>query len=77
MIDDQPFAPDADVAAWCQLLGTVRDQAKDAGEDFLAYLAGVALSHAKTLPRIVPPDVPGAPATGRAGRGDGGWRPTR
>jgi hypothetical protein len=39
----------ADVAAWCELLGLVRDEAKTAGEDFLAYLTGVALSHATTL----------------------------
>jgi hypothetical protein len=49
MTEFKPPDPKADIGAWCQLLGLVRDEAKDAGEDFLAYLTGVALSHASTL----------------------------
>jgi hypothetical protein len=44
-----------DVNAWCELLGLVHDEAKDAGEDFLAYLAGVALTHAHSLRRTLHP----------------------
>jgi hypothetical protein len=49
MTDKKRPEAGADVTAWCELLGLVRDEAKTAGEDFLAYLTGVALSHATTL----------------------------
>jgi hypothetical protein len=51
MTDRKRPEPRTDVTAWCELLGLVRDEAKDAGEDFLAYLTGVALSHATTIQR--------------------------
>ena len=49
MIDSQSWTSQADVNAWCEMLGLVHDEAKDAGEVFLAYLAGVALTHAHSL----------------------------
>jgi hypothetical protein len=49
MIDSQSWTPAADVNAWCEMLGLVHDEARDAGEVFLAYLAGVALTHAHSL----------------------------
>jgi hypothetical protein len=42
-------APQSDMNAWCELLGLIHDEAKVAGEDFLAYLTGVALTHADSL----------------------------
>ena len=35
--------------AWCGLLGVVRDEARDAKEDFLVYLVEVAIAHALSL----------------------------
>jgi hypothetical protein len=49
MTDSQSWTSEADVNAWCEMLGLVHDEARDAGEVFLAYLAGVALTHAHSL----------------------------
>ena len=55
-----PDSHRSDVAAWCELLGLVQDEAKSAEENFLAYLTSVALSHASTLrrkPQVDPPTL--------------------